>query len=511
MAQDFYQRLTAALASLSGRLNSEKLSEALVATVCDLLDVKNCLLIGIQGNLRYPLEQTEGWRSPVVLNDEGAQVHFSSDVIDKAVSNAEGTWIAGSLEADPSKSQQLYDIRSCMAARMSVGDKPIGAIYCDSRGLEKRRFETEDAQRLKLVADCLAVYVDRLYSLYRESEAAVHPSPSRETNVLIGESPVMMELKKKLQNIAKFPNTDILLLGESGAGKEVIASLIHLLSSRASKPLVVINSSAIPKDLLESELFGHVKGAFTGATQNRLGKVQAAEGGTLVFDEAGDLPPELQPKLLRLLQNKTFYQVGRDTPSGPVDVRFIFATNQDLEARIAEGTFREDLYYRLRAGEIIKVPSLSERFEDVPLLAGHFALTNEHAREFTEEAIAKVSSVLYWPGNVRGLKAFVERCCRLAPTRFITREIVEQELADLPGPARKNLFLQLREGWEGGRISRDKLQEEINARYAAFGGRWSKVARGGYGCSTEDEVKSFQNWIYNRIKSGDIDPPPSRK
>jgi two-component system nitrogen regulation response regulator GlnG len=219
----------------------------------------------------------------------------------------------------------------------------------------------------------------------------------------------MQEVFRAIGRLSK-SNITVLINGESGTGKELVAQALHKHSPRADKPFIAINTAAIPKDLLESELFGHEKGAFTGAQNARKGRFEQADGGTLFLDEIGDMPSELQTRLLRVLQDGTFYRVGGHSPI-KVDVRIIAATHQDLEKRVEEKLFREDLFHRLNVIRI-HVPALRERSEDIPLLARHFL--NHAAKELnvetkmlspeTEGYISRLS----WPGNVRQL----ENTCR---------------------------------------------------------------------------------------------------
>jgi two-component system NtrC family response regulator len=216
-------------------------------------------------------------------------------------------------------------------------------------------------------------------------------------------------MEKVFDVVRKVADTEaaVLITGESGTGKELVARSIHANSSRRDAPFVAINCAAIPRDLLESELFGHVKGAFTGAVRDKTGKFQLAEGGTLFLDEVGDLPVELQPKLLRALQEKEVEPVGGTTVQ-KLDVRIVSATNLDIDKAIADGGFREDLYYRLSVIPI-HLPPLRERRNDIPLLIRYFC--GKHGGEkisFAKEALETL--VRYsWPGNVRELENTVER------------------------------------------------------------------------------------------------------
>jgi len=200
----------------------------------------------------------------------------------------------------------------------------------------------------------------------------------------------------------------VLVTGESGTGKEAVARRIHVRSSRAAAPFIAVNCAAIPLELLESELFGHARGAFTGAVRDRLGRFRQAGGGTLFLDEIGEMPLPLQAKLLRVLQEKVVDEVGGDKPI-PVDVRILVATNRALLERIREGTFREDLYYRLNVVEI-RVPPLRERPEDIPPLVEHFMTEMSPDRGISvPQAVMEAMTARPWPGNVRELKNACER------------------------------------------------------------------------------------------------------
>jgi len=228
--------------------------------------------------------------------------------------------------------------------------------------------------------------------------------------VIIGQSKSVQRLKETICAVAGSDYT-VLILGESGVGKELVAKMVHKLSPRANKPLVSVNCPAIPSELLESELFGHVKGAFTGANRNRKGLFLAANGGSILLDEIGDISLQIQTKLLRVLQDQEIRPVGSST-AHKVNVRILASTNQDLESKIKDNTFREDLYYRLNV-LTIEVPPLRERKEDIPLLAQHFVLKtcqelNIPPKEISPEVMAWLS-IQEWPGNIRELINFVRR------------------------------------------------------------------------------------------------------
>ncbi|WP_148714679.1 sigma 54-interacting transcriptional regulator [Chitinolyticbacter meiyuanensis] len=246
---------------------------------------------------------------------------------------------------------------------------------------------------------------------------------------LISRSHRMEELLAEARLVAA-TDASILIRGESGSGKEVLARAIHRASPRAKAPFVAVNCGAIPEQLLESELFGHIKGAFTGAVANHRGLFQAAHGGTLFLDEIGDMPLPLQVKLLRVLQERAVRPVGA-SESMAVDVRILSATHRDLDAAMAEGQFREDLYYRLNVVSL-QLPPLSERREDIPLLANHFLATvsEKYGRQvngFAPDALEALSTAP-WPGNVRQLYNVVEQVCALSTAPLVPLTLVQRAL-----------------------------------------------------------------------------------
>ncbi len=238
---------------------------------------------------------------------------------------------------------------------------------------------------------------------------------NREIHDLIGRSPAISEINRMIEQVAN-TSASVLIMGESGTGKEVIARNIHAHSDRRNKPFVPINCGAIPSELLESELFGHEKGAFTGAISARKGRFELAEGGVIFLDEIGDMPLAMQVKLLRVLQERTYEKIGSNR-SNRTDVRVIAATHRPLERMIREGTFREDLYYRLNVFPI-EVPPLRERREDVPLLIDELIQRIEREKRGTVRLTTQAKQMLAqydWPGNVRELANLIERLAILHP------------------------------------------------------------------------------------------------
>ena len=246
---------------------------------------------------------------------------------------------------------------------------------------------------------------------------------------LVGETQAVKEVRFLIEQVAK-TDANVLILGESGTGKEVVARNVHLLSKRSTGPFVPVNCGAIPAELLESELFGHEKGAFTGAISARKGRFELAQGGTLFLDEIGDMPLQMQVKLLRVLQERSYERVG-GTKAIQADVRVIAATHRNLETMIEAGSFREDLYYRLNVFPI-ENPSLSERADDIPLLLKELMRrVNEQTgttAKFTERAIESLKEHA-WPGNIRELANLVERMVIMFPEKVV-------DIPDLPNKYR---------------------------------------------------------------------------
>ncbi len=254
----------------------------------------------------------------------------------------------------------------------------------------------------------------------------------------VGKSEPMQRIYALIESVGKV-DTTVLITGESGTGKELVAEALHEESPRSSRPLVKVDCTAIPEDLLESELFGHKKGSFTGADRDRLGRILQADGGTLFLDEIGDISPRMQLRLLRFLQERTFYPVGQDQPI-QVDVRVITATNADLKEKVQRDLFREDLYFRLRVVDII-LPPLRERKEDIPLLAKHFLSVFDHKMKRGVSGFSdSVMDLLLnhsWPGNIRELEHVIERAYVLCNGDTITTDHLPAEVmtSESPPPA----------------------------------------------------------------------------
>jgi len=320
-----------------------------------------------------------------------------------------------------------------------------------------------------------------------------------QSDLLVGSSPALEELRALIARIAP-TEARVLITGESGTGKELVASAIHRQSARAARPFVTVNSAAIPKDLVESEMFGHERGAFTGATERRLGRFELADGGTLFLDEVGDLGAEAQAKLLRVLEAGVIERIGGERPI-TVNVRVIAATNKDLTRAVSAGQFREDLLYRLNVIPV-HIPPLRERAGDVPALVRHFAerQTARLGRRVTLDAGAVQLLATYpWPGNVRELANSVERLAILAADAVITAEDVARVLPrDGTAPAAAGAG-----GWEDVALAEalDRYEQSLITRaLSAARGNVADAAR---------KLSTDRANLYRRMRRLGIEPPRS--
>jgi formate hydrogenlyase transcriptional activator len=315
-------------------------------------------------------------------------------------------------------------LKSALCLPLISHGRPLGTLVVAS--LVEEKFPERDAELLQHVANQIAIAVENSVAFHQvvdrankltEEKLYLQDEIRTEYNFeeIVGESPALKRILEQLQTVAPIDST-ILILGETGTGKELIARAIHNLSGRRERTLVKVNCAAIPTGLLESELFGHERGAFTGAIAQRIGRFELAHRGTLFLDEVGDIPFDLQPKLLRVLQEQEFERLGSPRTIR-VDVRLVAATNVDLAQKVADNQFRSDLYYRLNVFPLT-IPPLRERREDIPLLVRYFA--QKHARRMKkpiDTIPVKVMTALseyYWPGNVRELENFIERAVILS-------------------------------------------------------------------------------------------------
>ncbi len=332
------------------------------------------------------------------------------------------------------RSLMVGRIASVLCVPLVAFEKVLGAIYLDAREAGAR-FEDADLRLLAGIAAVSALAVKNVTHLERlEDENQRLREDDQLRHDIVGGSPQILRIHERIAKLAPTDST-VLIRGESGTGKELVARAIHRGSPRASRPFAAINCAALTETLLESELFGHEKGAFTGAIAQKKGKLEAADGGTVFLDEVGELAPALQTKLLRVLQEHEFERVGGTRPV-KVDLRLLAATNRDLEEAIQSGGFRKDLYYRLNV-VTLTMPSLRERPEDIPLLVGYFIA--RHSEKAKRRVIglsveARTCLLAYdWPGNVRELENAIERAVVLGSTDLILPEdLPEAVLETLP-------------------------------------------------------------------------------
>jgi DNA-binding NtrC family response regulator len=320
---------------------------------------------------------------------------------------------------------------------------------------------------------------------------------------LVGESPAMRELASKIAAVAEVDVT-VLIRGESGTGKELVAREIHRLSSRGKGPFIAVNAAAVPEGLVESELFGHERGAFTGADRKREGRFEQARGGTLFLDEIGDMPVSAQAKVLRLLEERTFERVG-GSEIVKADVRLLTATHRDLKEEIGRGTFREDLYYRIRVVELV-VPPLRERGGDIFLLAARFAqeFADRYGKQvlsFTDEAIEAIQAYT-WPGNVRELRNAAETSVVLAKGDRIG-------IAELPEEVRAGRGLPIKVG-EVRMPLREASRKALDQFERAYVTRALKEAEGNLS-SAARALGMYRQTLQNKLRALGVDPAQFRR
>jgi DNA-binding NtrC family response regulator len=315
-----------------------------------------------------------------------------------------------------------------MTAYASV-DTAVEALKAGAYDYIVKPFDPEELSHLvHRVREHRALRAENI-QLRESIEAAAAPSP------IVGVSPVMRRIQELIKTVAMSDAT-VLVTGESGTGKELVARAIHAFSDRRYHPLVIVHCGALAEGVLESELFGHEKGAFTGAAYHHKGKFEQANGGTIFLDEIGDISPQVQVDLLRVLEEKTITRVG-GSRAIPVDFRIVAATNRDLAAMVEAGTFREDLFYRVNV-VTIEVPPLRDRREDIPPLAEHFlgrigTSMSRQGLRFTPEALAALEAH-DWPGNARELQNAIERAVVLSPSATIGADALPRRLAGRPRP-----------------------------------------------------------------------------
>jgi transcriptional regulator with GAF, ATPase, and Fis domain len=412
---------------------SRRLLEA--GTLESLLDaLLDALLEVTRADKGFVIELADGQpvvraaRNVVPGNVEDAVSRVSDSIVQKVVQTRRPLVVADALhDAEWSGSASVVNLRlqSVMCAPLTARGEVFGVIYLGNDSV-RNLFDTRSLETLTVFASQASLLLQNallLRDLRKENEDLREAVENRRYGELVGAGPSMREVYRRIEKVAPTDVT-VLIQGETGTGKELVAREIHRRSSRTGGPFVAVNCAAIPEGLLESELFGHVKGAFTGAVSSRPGRFQAASGGTLFLDEIGEMPPSLQVKLLRAIQERVVQRVGEARPE-PVDIRVVAATNRNLEEDVKTGRFREDLYYRLNV-VAIHLPPLRERGEDVTVLARWFlqryaAEFESRARGFAAGAVVAIRKYR-WPGNIRELENRVKKAAVLADGPLVTAE-----------------------------------------------------------------------------------------
>ena len=376
---------------------------------------------GVRSSLKGVLED-EGYSVSTVSSAEDGLARLEKDSFDLVILDV---WLPqmDGVEALEKIREKRQDVATVMISGHGTIETAVKAIKLGAYDFVEKPLSLE--KTVIVIKNAL-----KHRSLEKENRYLRERFESK--HVLIGDSPPMRELKQEI-SLAAPTNGRVLIFGENGTGKELVARSIHSQSLRRSQKFMEVNCAAIPEELIESELFGHVKGAFTGAVADKNGKFELADGGTLFLDEVGDMSLKTQAKVLRVLQEQKFEPVG-GTQSVEVDCRVIAATNKKLEEEIKEGRFREDLFFRLNVIPFQMAP-LRERREDIPALARHFVVEFSHEngkrRKEIEPAALERLVAYHWPGNVRELKNVIERLVIMVPSERI-------ETKDLPPPLQRN-------------------------------------------------------------------------
>jgi len=445
-ALSILQRLTAFSARLLQSTEVPALLEALLDEAIDLTGGDRGFLVLVEGDRRAVRVARNVGRESLALELE----RLSDTVVERVLRTGEPLLVADATtdpEFSASASVVNLKLSSVLCVPLTHRGRPFGLVYVgsdrvgahlDQRGLDLLTIFA--AQASLLVQNALL-----LDELRADNRGLRERLEQRQFGDLLGSCPGMQEVYRQIEKVAP-TDLSVLVVGETGTGKELIARELHRRSPRAAGPFVAINCGALPEALLESELFGHVKGAFTGAVASRPGRFQQASGGTLFLDEVGDMPPVLQVKLLRALQDRVVQKVG-DHREETVDIRVIAATHRQLEEEVKRGGFREDLYYRL-ATLTLRVPPLRERGEDVVVLARGFLRTfgetyRTAAKGFTPPALAAIRRHS-WPGNVRELENRVKKAVVLSERSMLTVEDLdlppEEPAAVVPLQEAKDAF-----------------------------------------------------------------------
>jgi Nif-specific regulatory protein len=371
-----------------------------------------------------------------ISNESITDLHeFSSGILQKVIKERKPL-LYHDVMSDPHLSQfesvQIQRIKSVIGVPINRDGKVWGVIIADSQ-LDRREFTDENLLFLSFFSNLVSLALDRilkLEELEKENQILINRLQlTEEIPEMVGDSPAMRTLAHIIHKVA-LTDATVLITGESGTGKELAAKAIHTLSKRKEKPFLAQFCGSIPDTLLESELFGYKKGAFTGANTDKQGLLEAADTGTFMLDEIADISIALQAKLLRVLENREIMRLG-DVKVKKIDVRIITATNKDLQSLVKEGTFREDLFYRLNIFPI-RIPPLRERRTDIPLLVSHFIKKIGKPEMMIESEAIKKMENYYWPGNVRQLLNVIQRALILCDgNKLLAEHIILEDAADL--------------------------------------------------------------------------------
>ena len=416
------------VAATGGRRGSHEIVESVLQQALRGIPAERAILLSLGDGLR--IETAVRHAAVGASGTAGTALRLSRTVVEEVQRTGRAVaWTGGQGGAGNAESVAAAGIRALVAAPLVVRSRPAAVLYLDSR-----RDAAVGEEHLQLATAIAAIAAGALDAALHAERLEGENRRLRDAELgdgMVGESPALRKVWAVLERAAPTSST-VLLLGESGTGKEMAARAVHGASPRREQPFVAINCASLAENLLESELFGHERGAFTGAVRRKLGKLEVAHGGTLFLDEVGELPLPLQAKLLRLLQERSFERVG-GTRTIEVDLRLVAATNRDLRRAVAEGDFRDDLYYRL---DVISVtlPPLRERRQDIALLASHFAALHGRAvRGHPLGVSAEARSLLLaydWPGNVRELSNVMERAAVLGTDDAVRAEDLPENLLE---------------------------------------------------------------------------------
>ncbi|MEE9180192.1 MAG: sigma 54-interacting transcriptional regulator [Vicinamibacteria bacterium] len=436
------ERDLSALLKISNALASEQDVNALQRTILEqIFEIvpaqRGAILLG-------PGESPEEFATSFGLDESGKQpVRVSRTIVAQAIKEKAAILsnrVEESAKLRGAKSLTGRGIQSVFCLPLIRSERVIGAIYLDSQD-PKAEFREDQLELLTAIAGIAAAALENVHRLddLQSENFRLRDDYDLEHN-MVGEGPRLQDVHRFIAKVAATDAT-VLINGESGTGKELVARALHINSRRARKPLVKIDCATLTENLLESELFGHEKGAFTGATALKKGKLEIANGGTAFLDEIGELPTTLQAKLLRVLQDREFEHVGGTRPIR-VDIRLIAATNRDLVEEVKKGTFREDLFHRLNV-VAITLPPLRDRREDIPMLASYFTSkysgkTKRRVTGLSAEA-TKMLERYSWPGNIRELENAIERAVVLGSTDVILPEDLPEALTETGPPAGTSL------------------------------------------------------------------------